>query len=94
MVITANTTYYKQLNEQIRECPDADITVKEIYGQRYIGCGTSGKHIKLYGTPGNGLGQYNDGSVIEVFGNCQEDYHSRQLRRRLRIRNARRTHLH
>ncbi len=72
MVITANTTYYQQLNEQIRQCPDADITVQDVYGQRYIGCGTSGKTFRLHGTPGNGLGQYNNGSTIEVFGNCQE----------------------
>lgn len=72
MVITANTTYYKQLNEQIRASGDAEITIREIYGQRYLGCGTSGKTLKLYGTPGNGLGQYNNGSTIEVFGNCQE----------------------
>ncbi len=72
MVITANTTYYKQLNEQIRACADSEITIREIYGQRYLGCGTSGKTLKLYGTPGNGLGQYNNGSTIEVFGNCQE----------------------
>ena len=72
MVITANTTYYKGLNEQIRACADAEITVREIYGQRYLGCGSSDKTFKLYGTPGNGLGQYLSGSTIEVFGNCQE----------------------
>lgn len=72
MVITANTTYYKQLNEEIRACPDKEIVVKDLYGQRYLGCGTSDRVFKLYGTPGNGLGQYNNGSTIEVFGNCQE----------------------
>jgi len=72
MVITAGTTYYQVLNEQIRSCADTEITINEVYGQRYIGCGTSGRKFTLHGTPGNGLGQYNNGSVIEVFGNCQE----------------------
>ena len=41
-------------------------------GQRYIGCGSSGKNITVHGTPGNGLGQYLNGSTLEVFGNAQE----------------------
>ena len=72
MEFTANTTYYQELQNQIRNCDDKEIIIKELYGQRYIGCATSDKNFKLYGTAGNGLGQYNNGSTIEVFGNCQE----------------------
>ena len=72
MVIEANLTYYQQLNETVRQCADTEITIEKIYGQRYIGCGSSGKYFTLHGTPGNGLGQYLDGSTIEVYGNCQE----------------------
>lgn len=70
--IKANQTYYKQINEQIRALPDSEISVENVIGQRYIGCGSSGRKIVIYGTPGNGLGQYLNGSTIEVFGNAQE----------------------
>lgn len=72
MNIAVNQTYYKSLNEQIRQSADSNITLENVIGQRYIGCGTSEKHFKIHGTPGNGLGQYMNGSVIEVFGNAQE----------------------
>ncbi len=70
--IQANHIYYKQLNEQLREISEPEITVDNVIGQRYIGCGSSGKKLTIYGTPGNGLGHYLDGSTIEVFGNAQE----------------------
>lgn len=70
--VQANLTYYKQVNEQIRAIADSEITVENVIGQRYIGCGSSDKKITIYGTPGNGLGQYLNGSTLEVFGNAQE----------------------
>ncbi len=72
MHIVANQLYYQQLNEQVRACQDTEITIEKLYGQRYIGCASSGKHFTLHGTPGNGLGQYLNGSTLEVYGNCQE----------------------
>lgn len=72
MVIEANQTYYQTLNAAIHACPDREIIVDRVLGQRYLGCGSSGRHFTLRGTPGNGLGQYLNGSTIEVFGNCQE----------------------
>ena len=72
--IQAGLTYYKQVNEKVREAAEKDdsITIENVIGQRYIGCGSSGKTITVYGTPGNGLGQYLNGSKLEVFGNAQE----------------------
>lgn len=72
--IQAGLTYYKQVNEKVREAAEKDdnITIENAIGQRYIGCGSSGKTITVYGTPGNGLGQYLNGSTLEVFGNAQE----------------------
>ena len=72
--IQAGLTYYKQVNEKVREAAEKDdsITIENVIGQRYIGCGSSGKTITVYGTPGNGLGQYLNGSTLEVFGNAQE----------------------
>ncbi len=72
MVIEANQTYYQALNEAIRACPDTEVIVDRVLGQRYLGCGSSGRRFTLRGTPGNGLGQYLNGSTIEVYGNCQE----------------------
>ncbi len=70
--IKANTAYYKKVNEELRSVSENEIKVENATGQRYIGCGSSGKKITVTGTPGNGLGQYLNGSVIEVFGNAQE----------------------
>ena len=70
--VQANLTYYKQLNEQLRQIDDTEITIENAVGQRYLGCGSSGKALTIRGTPGNGLGQYLNGSTIEVFGNAQE----------------------
>ena len=72
--IQAGLTYYKQVNEKVREAAEKEdsITIENVIGQRYIGCGSSGKNITVHGTPGNGLGQYLNGSTLEVFGNAQE----------------------
>ena len=70
--VQAGLTYYKQLNEQIRAAQDSEITVENVIGQRYIGCGSTDRKITVHGTAGNGLGQYLNGSTIEVFGNAQE----------------------
>lgn len=70
--VQAGLTYYKQINEQIRAAQDSEITVENVIGQRYIGCGSTDRKITVHGTAGNGLGQYLNGSTIEVFGNAQE----------------------
>lgn len=71
-VVQAGQTCYKEVNQQIRSIGDDAITVEHVIGQRYIGCGSSGKRMIIHGTPGNGLGQYLNGSTLEVFGNAQE----------------------
>ena len=70
--VQAGLTYYKQVNEQIRAAQDSEITVENVIGQRYIGCGSTDRKITVHGTAGNGLGQYLNGSTIEVFGNAKE----------------------
>ena len=70
--VQAGLTYYKQVNEQIRAAQDSEITVENVIGQRYIGCGSTDRKITVHGTAGNGLGQYLNGSTIVVFGNAQE----------------------
>lgn len=63
---------YQALNASLRAQCASEIAVHGVMGQRYLGCGMQDKHLKLYGTPGNGLGQYLSGGKIEVFGSAQE----------------------
>lgn len=72
MTFEANGLYYKELNEALAALPDHEITVRGVNGQRYIACAAKDRAFTLYGTPGNGLGQYMDGAHVEVFGNAQE----------------------
>ena len=68
-MIDAKNLTASELNTKIRES-DADvIEIQNILGQRYIANASNGKKIKLFGTCGNNLGSFLDGSEIEVFGN-------------------------
>jgi len=71
MNITARDIDFRELNAQIRTA-DGEIRIDECYGQRYIGSGAKQKKIVINGTPGNALGAYLDGAVIEVNGNAQD----------------------
>ena len=72
MEFQAGMTYYKELNEAIRASGAGEITVNDVNGQRYLGCGMKDCTMIVRGTPGNGMGQYLDGATIEVYGNYQE----------------------
>lgn len=63
---------YRTLNESLRAQGASEIAVRGVMGQRYLGCTMQDKKLTLYGTPGNGLGQYLSGGTIEVFGSVQE----------------------
>lgn len=75
MELRAGEIYYSELNEQIKALAKnpGEITVTDVYGQRYIGCGLS-SHTKLniHGTLGNDSACYMDGATVEVFGNAQD----------------------
>ncbi len=70
--IRAAEMSFQQLNEQIHTCQDAEITLTDVMGQRYIASGLSGKRLEIYGIPGNALGAYVDDCRVEVFGNAQD----------------------
>ncbi len=75
MSIVAGVIRYEELNKEIRaELENKNsITVKDVNGQRYIGCALDeGKKIEIYGTPGNDLACYLNGGKIIVYGNCQD----------------------
>ncbi len=72
MKLQAGERYFQELNEQIRQCKDTHIEIKNCLGQRYIGAGLSDKDIVIHGTPGNALGAYLNGGRITVYGNAQD----------------------
>ncbi len=71
MNISAGRLDFKKLNEQIRAA-EGDVHIEDCFGQRFIGSGFKEKTITIHGTPGNALGAYLDGAVIEVRGNAQD----------------------
>ena len=71
MNISAQTLDFKQLNEQIRAA-ETDVKISDCCGQRFIGSGLKRNKITIEGTPGNALGAYLDGGVLEVHGNVQD----------------------
>lgn len=76
MTIDAKGVYYKELNEQVRAAilaGDADITIDNVNGQRYIGDGlTATTTITINGVPGNDLAAFMDGPTLLVNGNAQD----------------------
>ena len=64
--------HFRELNEQIRACPDAEIEIDGCLGQRYIGSGLADKTLLVGGIPGNALGAYLDGGTIVTEGNAQD----------------------
>lgn len=76
MKIDAKGVYYRQLNAQLREVVAdgvARIKLENICGQRYIGTDLNRVvDIDIYGTPGNDLGAFMRGPVINVYGNGQD----------------------
>lgn len=74
--IDVGTTYYRDLNEQIRagvKGGETDFELGNVFGQRYIGDALQEPvQIKIDGTPGNDMAAFMDGAKIEVFGNAQD----------------------
>ncbi len=52
MVINSKGMDYQALNERIKACDDADITIGSCLGQRFIAAGLANKNITIEGTPG------------------------------------------
>lgn len=71
MIIDAKNIDYKNLNDALREA-DENLEIVNCLGQRFIAAGVSDKRIKIQGIPGNALGAYLNGAVIEVMGNAQD----------------------
>ncbi len=74
--IHVDGVHYRDLNARIREAVEKGakrIELRNVYGQRYIGTNLQGAaDIHIYGTPGNDLGAFMNGSRITVYGNAQD----------------------
>ena len=72
MKIDATDMPFDVLNDTVRQCPDADLEITGLVGQRFIAAGAEARHIRLQGTPGNALAAYLNGATVEVMGNAQD----------------------
>lgn len=77
ITLDAKNLEYRELNEKIHELleknPDLEkIILKNVLGQRFIGCGIQRKNltIEIYGIPGGDLGMFMSGPTIIVHGNA------------------------
>ncbi len=74
--IDARGVYYRELNTRLREAVTngtQKVELHNVYGQRYIGTDLDKPvEIEIFGTPGNDLGAFMDGSKIIVHGNAQD----------------------
>ena len=76
VTIDATGVYYRELNSRLRETICNGVQKIELYhvcGQRYIGTGLDRPvDIEIFGTPGNDLGAFMNGTRITVRGNAQD----------------------
>lgn len=69
--LDAKALNHQSLNQQIKAA-ESEIELNHVLGQRFIAAGASDKHLDIHGTPGNALGAYLNGAVINVYGNAQD----------------------
>ncbi|MBQ9679608.1 MAG: glutamate synthase [Ruminococcus sp.] len=69
--LDAKALNHQSLNQQIKAV-EKNVKLINVLGQRFIAAGVSDKNLDIYGTPGNALGAYLNGAVINVYGNAQD----------------------
>ncbi|MBI2329437.1 MAG: hypothetical protein HYU85_07390 [Chloroflexi bacterium] len=74
--IDASGVFYRELNARLRDIASNDaqrVELHNVCGQRYIGTDLDKPiEIEIFGTPGNDLGAFMDGSRVIVHGNAQD----------------------
>ena len=74
--MNASGVFYRELNARLRDVVSEGahrVELHNVCGQRYIGTGLNKPvEIEIFGTPGNDLGAFMDGSRITVRGNAQD----------------------
>ncbi len=71
LLLNAKALNHKSLNEKLKAA-DEDVLLENVLGQRFIAAGLADRSIEIHGTPGNALGAYLNGAVINVCGNAQD----------------------
>ncbi len=69
--ISARGLSAMELGEKI-EAQSGPVVITGCLGQRFIGAGMKDREIRVEGIPGNALGAYLNGAVLEVCGNAQD----------------------
>jgi len=76
LVIDAKGIHYRELNALLRQAVAegaTQITLRNVYGQRYIGTNLQAKvSLTIDGVPGQDLGAFMDGPCITVLSNAQD----------------------
>ena len=72
MIINAKGRHFQDLNKEIKDCLDYEITVDNCNGQRYIGAGLENRALRINGVPGNALCAYLNNCEVRVYGNAQD----------------------
>ncbi|MGQ9610188.1 MAG: hypothetical protein ACUVWN_12875 [bacterium] len=77
ITINAEGLFYKDLNKILKDVVSTynphKVKIINVYGQRYIGTNLNQRvKLEILGTPGNDLGAFMNGPIIEVFGNAQD----------------------
>ena len=85
MIIEAGLTRYEAVNKEIEKQLEKQnkVTVKDVNGQRYIGCALDeGKTIEVYGTPGNDMAYGMRDGQIYIRDNvaCRGGIHMKEFR--------------
>lgn len=70
-MLDAKALNHQSLNNTLRASGD-EIRLENVLGQRFIAAGMSDLSLDIRGTPGNALGAYLNGAVINVYGNAQD----------------------
>lgn len=71
MIISAKDVDYRELNKTLRNVT-GNCTVTDCLGQRFMAAGMADKRVTVTGIPGNALGAYLNGAIVEVMGNAQD----------------------
>lgn len=72
MTIDARKLDFRMLNERLRSAFPQKVTLQHCLGQRYIASGMDRVSLTIEGTPGNALGCFLNGGILEVMGNAQD----------------------
>ena len=71
MLIDAGKLDFRAVNQALRSSK-SDAVITGCGGQRFIAAGMGQREITIHGIPGNALGAYLNGAVLDVYSNAQD----------------------